>query len=257
MLQDKKIFFIDCDGTLVLGDKILPGSKEFLAALREKNRIIYLLTNNSSQTPEKYWQKLRHLGLNLTIDNMLVSTSAALEYLKQNQLINIYCLANEPVLNYIKDCGFIITDNQPQAALLTYDNSLNYEKLRQFISFLRKGVPYYATHHDIVCPDPDGNLPDIGTFIKVIEMTTGLLPQKIFGKPNKEFVSPILAKHNLSFKDAVIIGDRLYTDIKLAEDSDMTCVLVLTGESSRAEAAQSRLKIDIIADQLEELIKLL
>jgi NagD protein len=257
MLQDKKIYFLDCDGTLALGDKPLPGAWEFLQTLKNKNKIFYILTNNSSKTPRQHLAKFNNLELGLKEENILVSSGAALEYFKQHNIKEIFWLANSEVSEFISSNNFIFTKINPQAGLLTYDNTLDYQKLNDFISLIRQGVPYYATHHDIVCPDPKGYLPDIGTFIKLIEMTTGLLPLKTFGKPSKDFIKPILNKHKLLFDDAVIVGDRLYTDMKLAEDSAMTSVLTLTGETKRKDYEQNKIKCDLVVNDLTELLSYL
>ncbi|MHA1793383.1 MAG: HAD hydrolase-like protein, partial [Promethearchaeota archaeon] len=151
--------------------------------------------------------------------------------------------------------GFIFDDKEPEAILLTYDIELTYEKLEKLTYLVRKGIPYYATHPDIVCPTDRGSLPDIGTFIEVIRLTTGIVPNRIFGKPNKDFINPILKKHGLSYSDTVIIGDRLYTDIKLAENSDITSILVLSGETTRKAHEKASVKADIVVNSVAELIE--
>jgi len=255
MLDSKKIFFIDCDGTLALGDKPLEGAADFINELKKRKKIIYILTNNSSKIPGQHLAKFKHLQLDLDENNILVSTQAALEYFKELKIKEIFWLANEKVAEYITKLGFNFNEKTPQAVLLTYDNTITYAKLEKFIHHLRNNIPYYATHEDIVCPDPNGYLPDIGTFIKLIEMTTGILPKKIFGKPNKDFIEPIIKKHNLTHNDAVIIGDRLYTDMKLAENSQITSVLVLTGETKQEDYKKSSIRCDIVVANLAELMR--
>jgi NagD protein len=257
MLEQKKIFFLDCDGTLALGDRLINGAKDFLQLLKDKQKFFYILTNNSSKTPSQHLAKFQRLDLDVKLNNVLVSSQSALEYFAQNEIRNIFWLANEAVTEFIINSGFKYTEDEPQALLLTYDDTINYEKLKKFIALIRAGLPYYATHLDIVCPSPEGFLPDIGTYIKLIEMTTGQLPLKTFGKPNKSFIDPILKKHNLNYNDAVIIGDRLYTDIKLAENSSITSVLVLTGETNESDCKKSDIKSDLVVANLSELRKFL
>ncbi len=252
-LKNKKIFFIDRDGTLTLGDRIMAGSNSFLELLSFKNKIFYILTNNSSKTPRQHYEQFNRAGLKLKEHNVLVSLQPTLLYLKQEGFTNLFWVANERVSKYIREQGFVFDDSNPQAVLLTYDDEINYAKLKKIISFIRKGYPYYATHLDTLCPTNEGLIPDIGTFIQVIETATGSLPNKTFGKPNLDFIKPILDKHGLCEKDAVIIGDRLYTDIKLAENSEMTSVLVLTGETKREDYEFSDVDADIIVPDLKTL----
>ena len=252
-LRDKKIFFIDRDGTLTLGNNIIDGSIDFLNKLKKTNKIFYVLTNNSSKTANEHLEKFNKIGLNLRKKNVVVSIQPAIAYLKKHKIKQIFWVANKSVSKYLFKEGFIFNGNDPQAVLLTYDNELTYKKIEKLTCLVRQGIPYYATHEDIVCPTANGSIPDIGTFIKVIEMTTGVLPNKIFGKPNKSFIDPILEKYKLTYNDAVIIGDRLYTDIKMAENSDITSVLVLSGETTREDYENSRIKSDIIVQNISGL----
>lgn len=254
-IKDKKIFFIDRDGTLTLGESIIDGALEFLNNLKKTGKHFLVATNNSSLTPKEHLNKFNSLGLCLNPENILVSSSSALLFLKQNNFNRIFLVANRNVSNFFKKEGIVLDEKNPQAILLTYDTEINYSKLKKLTSLVSAGIPYYATHNDIVCPTINGSIPDIGTFIKLIEMTTGILPNKIFGKPNKSFIDPILKKYNLSHKDAVIIGDRLYTDMQLAEKSDITSILVLTGETKREDCEKSNIKADIIISNFYDLIK--
>jgi HAD superfamily hydrolase (TIGR01450 family) len=255
-IRDKKIFFIDRDGTLTLGKSVIKGAIEFLNSLKREDKYFFVATNNSSITPKEHLDRFNKLGLGLKEDNILVSSSSALSFLKQNDFNRIFWVANKNVSNFFEKEGLIYDEKNPQAILLTYDDEINYDKLKKLTNFVRFGVPYYATHSDIVCPTDKGPIPDIGTFIKIIEMTTGILPNKIFGKPDKSFIDPILKKYNLSREDAVIIGDRLYTDIKLAEDSNITSILVLTGETKREDYEDSTIRSNIIVSSFWDLINI-
>lgn len=253
-LKDKKVFFIDRDGTITLGNEIIPGVDKFISKLRQKNKKFYVLTNNSSRTPKEHFEKLKEIGLEITEDNILVSIQSALTYLQKKEIKDIYFVANTNVSNYILEQGFNYNDKDPQALLLTYDDELTYEKLRKFVILARKGIPYYATHSDIVCPTPNGDIPDIGTFIKIIEMSNGLIPNKIFGKPDKNIIDGELQKYDFKEKDVVIIGDRLYTDIKLAENSDITSILVLSGETKREDYENSSVRANIVVSNLDVIV---
>ncbi|MBN2150866.1 MAG: HAD-IIA family hydrolase [Candidatus Lokiarchaeota archaeon] len=257
MLWNKKIFFLDRDGTLAIGMKPIPGVNEFLEALSSAGKSFYVLTNNSSKTPVQHHERLAKLGLNLKLENVLVSIQAAMSFLRGNGYQKVYWIANKPVEQYILEHGFTFEKRDPDCILLTYDTELTYEKLVRLTALVRQGVSYFTTHEDIVCPTESGPVPDVGTFIKAIEMTTGVRPSKSFGKPNPAFIEPILAKHGYAAKDAVIVGDRLYTDIKMAIDTGITSVLVLTGESKREDHEASGYKASLVVDSVVDLIPLL
>jgi len=256
-LKNKKIFFIDRDGTLTLENEIISGAIEFLDVLKKKGKKFMVVTNNSSRTPKEHLNQFNKLGLGLKEGNILVSSASAVAFLKQKKIKKVFWVANKNVSKYFSEEGLVYDEKTPKAILLTYDDEINYKKIRKLTNFVRKSIPYYATHADIVCPAKEGTVPDIGTFIKIIEMTTGILPNKVFGKPDKSFIDPILKKYGLTYKDAVIIGDRLYTDMKLAENSPITSVLVLAGETKREDYEESNNNIDIVISGLSELKKYL
>jgi ribonucleotide monophosphatase NagD (HAD superfamily) len=144
-------------------------------------------------------------------------------------------------------------ETDPQAILLTYDTELTYKEITHTVSWLNKGIPYYATHPDQLCPSENGMLPDIGTYITMFKTASGRTPDLIFGKPSTMMIEPVLKKHGLSLGDAVIIGDRLYTDIKMGADNPLTTVLTLQGETTIEMANASSIKANYIITSLEQI----
>ena len=256
-LKNRKMFFLDRDGTLVIGNNLLNGTNKFLGKLKQKSKHFYCLTNNSSKTKNKHFDTFKNMGIDIKECQIIVSTDSLIDYLKENKFDKICLIANAEVTKHFYEKGFLITTKNPDALILTYDTEINYDKLKEAVHLIRTGVPYFATHMDIVCPASNGPIPDIGTFIKVIEMTTGRNPDKIFGKPSKNIISGILTKNDFKFEDCVVIGDRLYTDIVLANDSKMISVLVLSGETKREDVEFSKINPDIIVKDAGELIDFL
>jgi len=254
-LNKKKIFFLDKDGTMSLGNKIINGSHKLFEKLKQEQKFFYLLSNNSSKTPKEHLKTFSKLGFNLTLSNVLTSTQNALTYMKQKKFKRVFWVANKNVSNYIKKNGFVYDEINPELVLLTYDTEITYDKLVKLCNIIRKNIPYYATHTDIVCPTPNGAIPDIGSFIELIRLTTGKIPQKTFGKPDKSLIKFALDKNGLKNKDAVIVGDRLYTDIQLGRNAGITSVLVLSGETNRANYEKSKTKADIVINNIKDLIK--
>jgi NagD protein len=253
-LAGRRVFFLDRDGTLTLSERKLPHVDAFLARLRATGRSLYVLTNNSSKSPRRHWENFRRMGLDLAEGEVLVSIQPALAFLRAAGLLRLHLVANADVTEYVRAEGFDPAAEDPQAVLLTYDTELTYAKLVALVSHLRRGVPYYATHVDVVCPTPDGPVPDIGTTMRTVEMTIGVRPLRTFGKPAREFVRPVLDALGLGFGDAVVVGDRLYTDLELAAGSEMLSVLVLTGETTREAHDRSALKADVVVPDLGALL---
>jgi HAD superfamily hydrolase (TIGR01450 family) len=247
-LKLKTNFLLDKDGTLSIGNKILNGAKELATKLTTFGKQVYIMTNNSSKTPDQHLTFFNNSNLKITPKNILLSTDATIKHLNSKGLKNIFLLANTCVFDYFKEQGFKFSSNNPDAVVLTYDTEITYDKLRTASLLLNKGIPYFATHSDMVCPTEEGYVPDIGTFIHSILSASGRFPDKIFGKPSLELIS------HLNKRDSVIVGDRIYTDIKLAKDAGMLSVLVLSGETKRDDVEFSEIKPDIIVKDINELL---
>lgn len=250
-LARRKAWFLDRDGTLSLGNVKLEGADRFLDRLREIGAHFFVLTNNSSKSPRRHYETLRDAGFELEPENVLVSIQPALRHLRDLGIEKIHALANADLSAFIEDQGFELTVENPAALLLTYDTELTYPKIVDFTRLLRTGLPYFATHTDIVCPTARGGMPDAGTFIEMFHMATGRVPEKSFGKPERAFIEAVLDDLGLTLADAVMVGDRLYTDIEMGRDSDLLTVLVLTGETDLASYEASETRADIVAPDLD------
>jgi len=252
-LKDKKFFLLDKDGTLSLGNQILNGTKEFIQALRDSNKKFSVATNNSSKTGEAHLKNFNSMGLDFKRENMIVSLDIAIDYLQNSNVKKLFWLANKNVSSYLEQL-FDYDENEPDCILITFDTELNYSKLVTLTNLLHTNVPYYVTHSDIVCPTDKHDIPDVGTFIKLMEMTTGKSPDIDFGKPSQYYIDYIKKTFDIEESDMVMIGDRLYTDIKLAEGNDITSVLVLSGETSIEDYKKSNINADIVTNSASDLV---
>jgi HAD superfamily hydrolase (TIGR01450 family) len=254
LIQNKKAIVFDGDGTLYLGQQLISGSLEFLAALKKAKIANYICTNNSSKTPSEYAKKYKTLGLSFQEKDSLISTHSSRESLKEKKIKKLYILGTDSVIAWIESFGFTHTHTEPQAILLCYDTSLTYKKMEDVTHLLRSNIPYFATHSDLVCPTEKGPIPDVGTWITLFEQTTGRTPDAIFGKPNIKILDPILKKHACALDDIVFIGDRLYTDIALGQGNNLTTILTLTGETTQSMSDKSDIKASHICENLFELL---
>jgi len=251
-IKDKKVFFADNDGTLSVGGTLFETAKSFLSDF-PVDKLLYILTNNSSKTDDDIISFLEKQDVKTDKLRTLISTLPATLFLKKNKISKLFWVANESVGNWLLEQGFIFDDKNPEAVLLCYDNSISYDKIVKLTEFVRNDVAYYATHTDLVCPVEGGYLPDIGSFIQMIANATGKRPIKEFGKPNPDFVLPVLEDLGLMPDDAVVIGDRLYTDIELGKRANITTVLVLSGEMTRAKYEFESTKADIVVPDVGRL----
>lgn len=243
------------DGTIYIDGILFDNIKELINLLKNKKKL-YFLSNNSSISTNDYFKKLKNVGLEISKENIIISTHPTIQYLKKNNFKRIFLLGTKSLQLEFVENGFELTDKNPQIVVLAFDKELTYEKLEKAAYFLQDGLPYIATHPDKVCPTKKGYIPDIGSMIALFYESTGKKPI-IFGKPNKEMLLYKLRELSLAPKDAVLIGDRLYTDIRMGNEANVTTICVLTGETSIEMIKQSEFKPDIILDKATDLIKYL
>lgn len=250
----KKVVFLDLDGTVYLGDRLIPGALEFLAYLDARSIAYYFLSNNSSRSKAAYVQKLEKLGVETSVERILLSTDGVLAFLQRRQVDQVYVLGTESMLEMFKARGIKTAADDPAYIVLGYDTELTYEKLKTAALHMQKGIPLLATHPDLVCPTPDGPIPDVGAMLALFETATGIKPYKIFGKPNPDMVQHILEKHGASPEEAVMIGDRIYTDMELAFRVGCDSILVLSGEARRKDLEGAARRPSLVVKSLGHIL---
>ena len=257
-LLQKKLYVFDQDGTIYLNFKPLQGARDFINYLNKRNRQIVFISNNSSIGTSTYRRKLtKLLGIKITQDQIYNSTLATVQYLQSNGITKIYCLGTPDFVDELFSYGLKTTEKDPQIVVLAFDTTLTYEKLKKTCLFIRSGLDYIATHPDKVCPTQEGLIPDTGSFISLIETATGVKSKKILGKPNPDLIYFLLDKLHVSSEDTIIFGDRLYTDIQMGKNSDITTALVLTGESKMEDIDRYGVVPDFVFKDLKEVFELL
>jgi len=255
-LKRKKVFFFDLDGTLYLGNKLFDGVIEVLEALKEQGKRYFFLSNNSSKSTSDYLKKLNKLNLNATRENIILSQHPTISYLKKNNYKTVFLLGNESLKKEFIEEGFTLSENNPEIIVLAFDQELTYNRLTKASYSLQNGLPYIATHLDDKCPTEDGFIPDAGGIAALLYKTTGRMPV-VFGKPNKEMLLFKLKEIKVKPQDAVMFGDRLYTDIRMGIDAGVTTCCVLSGETTLEMINKSKSeKPDFIINGIWEILKI-
>lgn len=236
-LKQKKCFIMDLDGTVYLGNKAIKGTIDFINAHPEID--FYYLTNNTSKLPADYVEVLSNLGLSLDESKIITPIYSLINYLKQNNINNVYFVANDKFISYMKEkLEHIRVTEKPEECeclIVTYDTDLTYEKLKTASLLLQQNqeITYLATHIDLVCPTENGFIPDVGCIISIIKKSTGKEPELCFGKPNPMILDQLPAEYESS--EIALVGDRLHTDRKLAKQSGYSFICVLSGETNRED----------------------
>lgn len=260
-LKNKEMFLLDMDGTLYLGDELIDGSRDFLETIRQKNKKLVFLTNNSSKSKRMYIDKLRWLGVDATMEEIFTSGEATMLYLrKENPSARVFLLGTQALEREFEEAGFELIRERGKEVdyvVLGFDTTLTYAKLWAACEYLADGVPYIATHPDFNCPLPGGRfMPDAGAMAALIEASTGKTP-KVIGKPNKDVVESIAAKFGCEKEAMVMVGDRLYTDIQTGLNAGITTVLVYSGETTEEVYKTSTIRADVALGSVKDMIPLL
>ena len=256
-IRDVECFLLDMDGTIYLGNDLIEGAKEFLEELESQNKKYIFMTNNSSKSKTTYVEKLKKLGIHCDIDNIFTSGEATAIYLtEKNENPKVFLLGTKDLEEEFLNHGITLvnnTDEKPDYVVLGFDTTLTYDKLWKACDYLRDGVPYIATHPDLNCPLEGGKyMPDTGSMIKLIEASTGKLPY-IIGKPNQGIVEAISNKFNINKSTMAMVGDRLYTDVLLGENANITSVLVLSGETTINDLEKSDINPTYVFNSVKDI----
>jgi len=253
-LKEMQIWLLDMDGTIYLADQLIDGAKDFIDFLLIRQKKILCLTNNSSKSAAAYVQKLRRLGLDfITEENIFTSGQATILYLQKHFADKNIALIGTPELEEEFIQAGIRIAAEPEVVVLAFDTTLTYQKLWKLCDLVRKGLPYLATHADLNCPVKGGFMPDIGATIAFVKAATGREPDVVIGKPNLPILQAITEKFAYDLSKVVMIGDRLYTDVAMGEKGIRT-ILVLSGETTREDLAQSAYKPDLVVNSVKDLI---
>ena len=265
-LIDTRLFLLDMDGTLYLGDDVFPGAVDFIHSISETGRKYIYLTNNSSRAGVDYITRLRKLGFPCEAENVFTSGMATGEYLNQNHPgAKVYLAGTKAFYRELQSYGIDLVNNENGHTDVTdvdvvvqgFDTELVYEKLDLACHFLRRGATFIAANPDWVCPMPaDEVLPDCGSICALLTAASGVKPNYI-GKPNRNMIDVISKMTGIPNENICAVGDRLYTDIAVAKNAGSVSVCVLSGESSEADIAASEVKPDYVLKDVAEIAKIL
>ena len=254
-LNGIKAVFLDLDGTIYLGSNIIDGALSFLDRLEEKGIVRFFLSNNSSKSVGQYLEKLRGLGIPASADEILLSTHDLISWLRENSIDQTFLVGTEGMREMLESAGVDTNSESPQYVVLGYDTEITYEKLSTASIHLHRGIPMVSSHPDVVCPSPNGGLPDTGAYMDLFEATTGVRPEHVCGKPNAGMIMHKVEELGLRPDQCAMVGDRLYTDMEMAERAGVHGVLVLSGEAVMEDLAAAPQNPSIVVGSVDELAR--
>ncbi len=260
-------YIFDLDGTVYLGDALLPGALDALNALRRLGKRIAFLSNNPTHSRADYAAKLTRLGLPTPVEDIINSSVVMAEFLKQRLPgARLFVLGEEPLRQELRTNGFSLIDRSDgsaagavDAVIASFDRTLDYWKLQVAFDAIRQGARFFATNGDRYCPvpvsptTPTGGQPDAAAVIAAIEACTNTRVEAIVGKPSEHMATAILSIMQLPVERCLMTGDRLETDVQMGITAGMASALTLTGATSAADAAASAIRPTYILRTLADL----
>ena len=255
---------LDMDGTIYNGSTLFPYTPGFLASLKNAGICYSFFTNNPSKSTTDYLKHLEKMGIPALREEMYTSALATIDYLKAHHPLvkRIFILGTPSMVAEFESNGFISTaddaNDVPDALIVGFDTTLAYPRLCRAAWWASQKLPYIATNPDWVCPtDQAVILVDCGSICACIEGATKRLPDIVIGKPDPRMLDGILHRYQLDPSEIAMVGDRLYTDVKMAINANAFGVLVLSGEATLEDVAYSDVKADVIAENVAKFGELL
>ena len=249
-------YALDLDGTVYLDESLIEGAGATIAQLRAQSRVVFV-TNKPLETAATYADKLTRLGVPTTREDIVTPLDSLVVYIERHfPDVGIVTVAETLVDEVLRSAGFTIVDDPYQAGLVvvSFDRTFNYEKLLRAYRAVRNGARIVATNPDPYCPTADGGLPDCAAMLAAVEACTGARADAIVGKPSAHMSREILHRLGVDPQDAVMVGDRLLTDVAMAQELGMSSVLVLSGATTLDDLARSSVQPHYVVRSVVDLL---
>ncbi len=255
-------YVFDLDGTIYLGDELLPGAKRLIETLRDNGKKVVFLSNNPTKDPQMYSEKLTKLGLPTPKEETVNTVVTMTQWLLQNHPdAVVYPIAEEPLKNALRDAGIEMSEDPEEIDIViaSYDRTFEYKKLQvafDAIWFYERAF-LVTTNPDRYCPFPGGRgEPDAAAIVAAIEACTGAKCQVNVGKPDPIMLKTITEMVGLDPTECVMTGDRLYTEIRMALNAGMPSAVVFTGETTpeMLEQESEENRPEFVLDRIDRLI---
>ena len=251
--MDKKSFLIDMDGVLLYGDQAIPGAKEFIERLREKDYKFLVLTNNSRYTPSDLQHRMNDAGIEIEAQHFFSSAMATAHFVSsQKPRGRAFVLGGTGLYQALNEAGYSFTDYRPDFVILGEMESYPYEKIVRACQLIMQGVPFIATNPDSSGPGEGGIVPACGAVAALIEEASGYAPYFV-GKPNPLILRLALRYIDEHSESTIMVGDRMDTDVKVGLESGLETILVLSGVTKREDIGKFPYRPNHILDSVADI----
>ena len=261
IISSMKLFLLDMDGTLYLGNRLFDFAVELLKEIRRTGGKYLFVTNNSSKSVEDYVKKLSNMGIAANREDFMTSSQATAYYLhKHHEGKRLYVCGTESLKTELRSEGFFVTESldEVDCIVMGFDTELTFQKLHDvsYLLLTQKDIPYIATNPDLVCPTEFGSVPDCGSVCAMIYNATGRRPV-VIGKPGDLMPRLAMEKWGYSPSQTCVVGDRIYTDVKSGLNAGCIGILVMSGETTPEILAASPDKPHLVLESAKEILDVL
>lgn len=250
-------WLFDLDGTVYLGEILIPGAAETIAALRADGRRVAFLSNKPLSTRADYAGKLTRLGIPTTADEVVNSSIVLARHLRRlDPGAPVFVIGEAPLIGELRDHGFEVRDDADvRWVVIAFDRTFDYAKLNTALQAVRRhGARLIATNPDRTCPVEGGEIPDCAGMIAAVEAVTSKRVEAVVGKPSPIILEVALEGLGVSAPECVMVGDRLETDIVMGKSLGLTTVLVLTGVTRRDDPHIGDVEPDLVVPSIRSLL---
>ena len=250
-------WLFDLDGTIYLGERLIPGADATVAALRAAGRRVAFLSNKPLQTRAEYAAKLTHLGVPAAPDDVINSSLVLARYLRDRDPgAPVFVIGEPPMLEEMAAHGFEVRpDERVRWVVIAFDRTFDYAKLNIALQAVKRGARLIATNPDRTCPVEGGEIPDCAGMIAAVEAVTDRKVEAIVGKPSPIILEVSLAALGVPARDAVIVGDRIETDIVMGRRLGLGTVLVLSGITRADDPRIAAIAPDHVVRSVRDLVE--
>jgi NagD protein len=232
-MERPKSVLTDMDGVLVRGRAIIPGAREFIERLTAEGRQFLVLTNNSIYPPVILQHRLSRTGLEVPVERIHTSALATAQFLdSQRPRGTAYVVGEDGLFEALEDIGYTFTDHEPDYVVVGETQEYSFDRITRAIRLIAAGARFIATNPDVSGPSEEGIVPATGAVTALIEAAIGVAPYFI-GKPNPLMIRTALRRLGEHSEHAIMVGDRMDTDILIGIESGLETALVLSGVTTR------------------------
>lgn len=251
-------YLFDLDGTIYLGDTLLPGAAETITALRKAGRRTIFLSNNPTKTRSQYATKLTLMGIQTPVDDIVTSSFVMVHWLlNERPQARLFVVGEEPLKQDLRAAGFQLSETAGEIdfVVASFDRTFVYQKLQIAFDAIRAGARLIATNPDRYCPVPGGGQPDCAAVVAAIEACTAVTCEMNTGKPSPIMIKVITDMLQVPPEQCIVVGDRLETDIRMGIAAGMATALVLTGDATQEKLEASGLQPTLVLERIDGLLE--